>query len=165
MNTPAQSAPPLSLTGPGQIGTPASSILTRFYGRADLLNRAAIAFPITARLQTVNTAAMRAEQTTEIETIRVAGKPGFDETVPPEMATATGTGSRLGPRILFPQAGNLLDGCEDKKYQLSNSFQEGSFLDGGGTEPRSKALSPGSCYYSTHIPQLIKIICISARHC
>jgi hypothetical protein len=59
----------------------------------------------------VDAAALGTEQTTEIETIRMAGKPGFDKTVPPEMATATGTGSRLGPRIFFPQAGNLLDGC------------------------------------------------------
>ena len=111
MNHPAQSAPPLSLTGPGQVRTPASSILARFYCRADLLNRAAIALPITVWLQTVNTAAVRTEQTTEIETMIMAGKPGFYETVPPEITTATGTGGRLGPGVFSPQAGNLLDGC------------------------------------------------------
>jgi len=113
----------------------------------------------------MDTAAMGAVKAAKVEAVIMAGKPGFYETVPPKVAATPGTGCGFYPGILSSQPGNLLDGCTNKKYQLSNSFQEGSFLDGGGTEPRSKALSPGSYYYSTHIPQLIKIICISARHC
>jgi len=100
----------------------------------------------------MDTTAIWTEKAAEIETMTMAGKPGFYETVPPEIATATRTSGRFAPGIFFSQAGNLLDGCIDKKYQLSNSFQEGCFLGGGGTEPLREALSPGSTYYSTHIP-------------
>jgi hypothetical protein len=108
---------------------------------------------------------MGTEQTTEIETMMMAGKPGFYKSVPPEVASTPGTGGGFYPGIISSQPGNLLDGCIDKKYQLSNSFQEGCFLGGGGTEPLREALSPDLLSYSTHIPQPIKIICIFTRHC
>ena len=85
---------------------------------------------------------MRAEKATEIDTVIMAGKPGFYETVPPEIASTFGTGGGFYPGIFSAQPGNLIDGCTNKKYQLSNSFQEGCFLDGGGTEPLREALSP-----------------------
>jgi len=108
---------------------------------------------------------MGTEETTEVETVILAGKPGFNKSVPPEMATATGAGGWFYPGISSSQTGNFLDGCTDKKYQLSNSFQEGCFLGGGGTGPLRETLFPVSRYYSNHIPQPIKIICIFARHC
>ena len=113
----------------------------------------------------MDTTAIGAEKAAEIETAIMAGKPGFYETVPPEAASTPWTGSGFAPGIFSSQPGNLLDGCTDKKYQLGNSFQEGCFLDGGGTEPLREALSPSLLLYSTHLPQPIKIICIFARHC
>ena len=89
---------------------------------------------------------MGAEKTTKVETVILAGKPGFNKSVPPEIATAAGAGGRFYPGVSSSQTGNFLDGCTDKKYQLSNSFQEGPFLDGGGTEPLREALSPGLRY-------------------
>ena len=89
---------------------------------------------------------MRTEETAQIKAMILAGKPGFNKSVPPEAAATPGTGGRFGPGIFSSQPGNLLDGCTDKKYQLSNSFQEGCFLDGGGTEPLREALSPSLRY-------------------
>jgi len=89
---------------------------------------------------------MGAEKTAEVETVILAGKPGFNKSVPPEMASTPGTAGGFCPRVISSQTGNLLDGCTNKKYQLSNSFQEGCFLDGGGTEPLREALSPGLRY-------------------
>jgi hypothetical protein len=88
---------------------------------------------------------MGAEKATEVEAVSLAGKPGFNKSVPPEVASTPGTGGRFYPGIISSQPGNLLDGCTNKKYQLSNSFQEGFFLDGGGTGPLRETLFPVSC--------------------
>jgi len=78
---------------------------------------------------------MGAEETAKIQAVVIVGEPGFNKSVPPELRSAPGACCRFEPGIYPSQPGNLLDGCTNKKYQLSNSFQEGYFLDGGGTEP------------------------------
>jgi hypothetical protein len=64
------------------------------------------------------------EQTSKIDTMRKAAKPGDNKSMPPQPSTAPGTARWFIPGVGGAETSNFLDGCGNKQYHKATPFRK-----------------------------------------
>jgi hypothetical protein len=123
-NHPTQPTPPLALARARQVGPPAFCALSVGNCLLDLSTGTAIPGPISPWFQSMNGAALRTEQTSKIDTMRAAAKPGDNKSMPPQPSTAPGAARWFIPGVSGAETSNFLDGCGDKQYHKATPFRK-----------------------------------------
>ena len=130
---PPQPPPPLTLPGPGQIRSPATTLLALGDTLSDGRNCRLEPLPVVGRAQPVNTPAERTVESAEKHRHHEAGKIGRNKAMPPKGGVTTGTTRGLLPRIIAPQSSQGIDVYRNTEYQEINSLPGvWSLLGGGG---------------------------------
>lgn len=120
-----QTAPPLALCAPGKVGAPSLFAAAHADALLYLGNAGAKPTKITRGTHSVHSSTTGASKTTEIHRLRQAGEISKNEAMPPQTPLTARAAGRLLPRKKTAKTGNFLDLNGYKKYQWSNSLQDG----------------------------------------